>query len=92
MPTQKQANKKKADPKGAAQSIPNQSRYDLFRGRLTFTTEPTCLRIVLVVLVLAAPIILILLVHHYALPALGIRWLGNLPGIRGLLSGKGRSP
>lgn len=92
MPTEKQANKKKADLKSAAQSIPDQSHYDLFRGRLTFTTEPTWMRIALVVLVLATPIILILLVHLYALPVLGIHWLGNLPGIRGLLSGKGRSP
>jgi hypothetical protein len=68
------------------------SHYDLFRGKFTFSDEPDWLRLVLGILVLAALLAVIYLLHHAVWPVLGVGWLRRLPVIRNLLNWRNRSP
>ena len=68
------------------------SIYDLFKGRFEFTNEPLWFRIIMWSSLLAFYLALALILAKYTLPALCLRWLTHLPGMKGLLNGKSRLP
>lgn len=92
MRTKKASKQKRTNPNGSRQRMQDQSHYDLFRGRFTFSDEPDWLRLVLGILVLAALLAVIYLLHNAAWPVLGASWLRRFPGVRSLLNWRNRSP
>jgi hypothetical protein len=67
------------------------SEYDLFNGRLRFTDEPLWFRLVICLTILGAAVFLLFVLHQYALPALGVRWLSHVNWMGFLRLGKSRS-
>jgi len=61
------------------------SKYDLYRGRFAFTTEPIWARIALTVITFFAAIAIALLLGRYALPVFCVRLFSRLAWIKRLL-------